>query len=212
MKNIVLLMILPLLFSCGNPYDGETIVNLNLKIVDANSQPIPNVKANIGAGNNAFEVYDYEIYKKTSNFDGIINFDMFMPVNPATLYIDNSITYLPVTISGLSDSTFSSLNWDIGTIMLFKQEEIIPFNITINQITATKTITNIEIVGDHYQNEIKLGSEIYESNELQTYFLLKKNQNFILKYELVNSITNLTETIEENLSISDTEYNYTLTF
>ena len=212
MKKTILLLILPLLFSCGNPYDGETIINLNLKIVDVNNQPIPNIKVTIGAGNNAFEVYDNNIYQETSNFDGIINFNMFMSVNPATLYIDNSITYLPVTIYGLNYSSFSSLNWNLGTIMLFKQEEIIPFNITINQTTFTKTISKIEIVGNQYQNEINLGTENNENDELQTYFLLKKNQNFILKYELTNSITNIKGTIEENLSISDTEYNYILTF
>ena len=123
MKKIVFVLLVTFV-SCGIPYDGETIINLKLKVVNSENTPLAKEKAFVGTTYDD-DNYDFSTYKKESNEEGFIQFDMFKPTNSSSLILENSIEYLPVYINGLNDDNFEGLNWDLGTLTLLKLEEIL---------------------------------------------------------------------------------------
>ena len=211
MKKIVLLLILPLLFSCGNPYDGETIINLKLKIVNSENEPLANEKSYVGASY-ADDGYDYSTYKKTSDSEGLIQFNMFKPTNSSSLNLEESSQYLPVTINGLNDDNFEGLNWDLGILTLLKFDEITAFTILPNQISANKVLYKIDLDAIKYEQQINLYDDEYLGLEPQLYHQLKKNQSFELNYQIKNTTTEEIENFSIPLTINSDELEYTLTF
>lgn len=210
MKKLLLLLAFTAV-SCGIPYDGETIINIKLKVVNSENEPLVNEKAFIGTSYDD-DSYDFSTYKKTSNQQGFIEFDMFKPTNSSSLILENSIEYLPVYINGLSDDYFEGLNWDLGTLTLFKLEEIIGFTIIPNQISSNKIIYKIDVDAVKYEEQINLYNEDFIYNEPQLFHQLKKNQTFELNYQIKNTITEELENFSIPLTISNDELIYTLTF
>lgn len=211
MKKIVLLLILPLLFSCGNPYDGETIINLKLKIVNSENEPLANEKSYIGSSYGD-DSYDYSTYKKTSDSEGLIQFNMFKPTNSSSLNLEESSQYLPVTINGLNDDNFEGINWDLGILTLLKFDEITAFTILPNQISANKVLYKIDLDAIKYEQQINLYTDEYLGLEPQLYHQLKKNQSFELNYQIKNTTTEEIENFSIPLTINNDELEYTLTF
>lgn len=210
MKKLLLLLAFTAV-SCGIPYDGETIINIKLKVVNSENEPLVNEKAFIGTSYDD-DSYDFSTYKKTSNQQGFIEFDMFKPTNSSSLILENSIEYLPVYINGLSDDYFEGLNWDLGTLTLFKLEEIIGFTIIPNQISSNKIIYKIDVDAVKYEEQINLYNEDFIYNEPQLFHQLKKNQTFELNYQIKNTITEELEYFSIPLTINNDELNYTLTY
>lgn len=211
MKKILLLLLITFI-SCGIPYDGETIINLKLKVVNAANEPLENEKAYIYA-NYGDDNFDDSTYKKISNNEGFINFKMFKPQNSANLILEESTEYLPVSFYGLNDDNFAGFEWELGTLVLLKVDEIIPFTIQLNQFSSNKTLAKIEVIAIKYQPQINLYSENgTDYFEPELYYQLKKNQSFELKYQTKNTITNEIEYYTVPLIINDTAIQYTLTY
>jgi hypothetical protein len=211
MKKILLLLLITFI-SCGIPYDGETIINLKLKVVNAANEPLENEKAYIYASYGD-DNFDDSTYKKISNNEGFINFKMFKPQNSANLILEESTEYLPVSFYGLNDDNFAGFEWELGTLVLLKVDEIIPFTIQLNQISSNKTLAKIEVIAIKYQPQINLYSENgTDYFEPELYYQLKKNQSFELKYQTKNTITNEIEYYTVPLIIYDTAIQYTLTY
>lgn len=211
MKKILFLLIFCFI-SCGIPYDGETIITLNVRLVNANNEPIPNEKMNLRTDfdeNNT----DYSYFQKTSNNAGLINFTMFKPISGTTLIFEDSPEYLPVRITGINQVNFEELYWNIGTITLLKQNEIIPFSINFNQQSSNKTVEKIDLDAIKYQSDYDIATEINPFyGEFQTVYYLKKNQNFILNYEIKNTSTQAIEKKSIPLSIGSNESSYTIIY
>ena len=210
MKKI-LLFILFTCVSCEIPYDGETNINLKLKLVNSENQPLANEKSYIRTSYDDGN-YDFSTYKKTSNDQGFIQFNMFKPTTSSSLILENSIEYLPVNIIGLNDYNFDGLNWDLGSLTLLKSDEIIGFTIIPNQISTNKIIYKIDVEAVKYEEQINLYNDDFIYNEPQLYHQLKKNQNFVLNYEIKNTITEEIEYFSILFTINNDELNYTLTF
>jgi len=211
MKKILLLLLITFI-SCGIPYDGETIINLKLKVVNAANEPLENEKAYIYASYGD-DNFDDSTYKKISNNEGFINFKMFKPQNSANLILEESTEYLPVSFYGLNDDNFAGFEWELGTLVLLKVDEIIPFTIQLNQISSNKTLAKIEVIAIKYQPQINLYSENgTDYFEPELYYQLKKNQSFELKYQTKNTITNEIEYYTVPLIINNTAIQYTLTY
>ena len=113
-------------------------------MVNSENEPLANEKAYIGTSYDD-DSYDFSTYKKKSNEEGFIQFDMFKPTNNSSLILENSTEYLPVYFNGINDDNFEGLNWDLGTITLLKLDEIITFTIIPNQISSNKTIYKIDL-------------------------------------------------------------------
>ena len=211
MKKIALLFLFTLI-SCEIPYDGETVVNLNLKLINSNNEPLSNEKAHVLCGVGEFG-FESSTYKKISNNEGVINFKMFKPNNSASLILDESTEYLPVSFYGINDDNFDGLEWDLGTLVLLKMEEIVPFTIQLNQISSNKVLTKTEVIAIKYKSQVNLylenDSDYFEP---ELYYQLKKNQSFELKYQTKNTITNEVEYYTVPLIINDTALQYTLTY
>ncbi len=210
MKKVLLLLVFTAV-SCGIPYDGETIINIKLKVVNSGNEPLANQKAYIGTSyddNN----YDSSTYKKTSNEDGFIQFNMFKPTNSSSLILENSTEYLPVYINGLNNDNFEGINWDLGTLTLLKLDEIISFTIIPNQINSNKIISKIDVDAVKYEEQINFYNEDLIYNEPQLFHQIKKNQTFELNYQIKNTVTEEIENFSIQLTINNDELNYTLTY
>ena len=210
MKKLLLLLVFTNI-SCGIPYDGETIINIKLKVVNSENQPLANEKAYIGTSYDD-DSYDFSTYKKTSNEQGFIQFNMFNPNSNSSLILENSSEYLPVNIHGLNDDNFDGLNWDLGTLTLLKLDEITTFNVIPNQTSPNKIIYKIDVEAVKYEENINLYNNDFLFNEPQFYHQLKKNQSFQLNYQIKNNITEEIESFSIPLTINNDELNYTLTF
>ncbi|WP_288984656.1 hypothetical protein [uncultured Flavobacterium sp.] len=210
MKKILLLVVF-INLSCEIPYDGKTIINIKLKVINSDNEPLANEKSYI-ATSYADDSSDFSTYKKTSNEDGFIQFNMFKPTNSSSLILENSSKYLPVNINGLNDGNFEGLNWDLGTLTLLKLDEITGFTIIPNQISAEKMIFKIDIDAVKYEEQINLYNDDLIYNEPQLYHQLKKNQNFQLNYQIKNITTEEIEYFSIPLNINSDELNYTLTY
>ena len=210
MKKLLLLLVFTYI-SCGIPYDGETIINIKLKVVNSENQPLANEKAYIGTSYDD-DNYDFSTYKKKSNEEGFIQFDMFKPTNNSSLILENSTEYLPVYFNGINDDNFEGLNWDLGTITLLKLDEIITFTIIPNQISSNKIIYKIDVDAIKYEEQINLYIDDLIYNEPQLFYQVKKNQTFELNYQIKNTITEEIEYFSIPLTINNDELNYTLTY
>lgn len=210
MKKLLLLLVFTYI-SCGIPYDGETIINIKLKVVNSENQPLANEKASIGTSYDD-DSYDFSTYKKKSNEEGFIQFDMFKPTNNSSLILENSTEYLPVYFNGINDDNFEGLNWDLGTITLLKLDEIITFTIIPNQISSNKIIYKIDVYAIKYEEQINLYIDDLIYNEPQLFYQVKKNQTFELNYQIKNTLTEEIEYFSIPLTINNDELNYTLTY
>ena len=210
MKKLLLLLVFTYI-SCGIPYDGETIINIKLKVVNSENQPLANEKAYIGTSYDD-DSYDFSTYKKKSNEEGFIQFDMFKPTNNSSLILENSTEYLPVYFNGINDDNFEGLNWDLGTITLLKLDEIITFTIIPNQISSNKIIYKIDVDAIKYEEQINIYIDDLIYNEPQLFYQVKKNQTFELNYQIKNRLTEEIEYFSIPLTINNDELNYTLTY
>ena len=210
MKKLLLLLVFTYI-SCGIPYDGETIINIKLKVVNSENEPLANEKVYIGTSYDD-DSYDFSTYKKKSNEEGFIQFDMFKPTNNSSLILENSTEYLPVYFNGINDDNFEGLNWDLGTITLLKLDEIITFTIIPNQISSNKIIYKIDVDAIKYEEQINLYIDDLIYNEPQLFYQVKKNQTFELNYQIKNTITEEIEYFSIPLTINNDELNYTLTY
>jgi hypothetical protein len=166
---------------------------------------------NLGLNFKCYVGYYNSIYRKTSNDEGIIKFNMFQPIEAQDIYFEESTEYLPVCIGYLGSSNFTGLDWDLGNLILFKSEEIIPFTLFLNASSTNKIIEIIEVNAIKYESRINFFIEefYYES---QMIYELKKNQNFEVFYQIKNLNTNEIETFTVQLTIEEDPIEYTITY
>jgi hypothetical protein len=105
------------------------------------------------------------------------------------------------------------LYWDLGTINLLKDYEITTFTVLLNQQTANNTVEKITVNAIKYESnyDIAIGINPYYGY-FQTVYQLKKNQNFILQYDLKNTTTQAVQKISIPLSIGSNESSYTINY
>ena len=211
MKKILLLLTL-FFISCGIPYDGDTIVTVDLNLVDANNIPIENQNVTIYSYDGSVGTNNAGYTKRTDTY-GFVNFKMFQPAHDFDVLIDENLDFLPVRLIQFNKNNFDDYNLNIGTIRLFKLDDLTQLSITTNQTSGNKILQKIEVDAIKYEAIINLNSIIDASQQdIQTAFELKKNQNFILKYTIKNLINNTTEEFQENLTIGINPITYTITY
>lgn len=210
MKKLLLLVSF-FFISCGIPYDGETIVTVDVNLVDANNIPIENQKVTVYSHDGIFSSDDD--FSKKTNFNGNINFKMFQPNYDFEITTDSDLGFLPVRLIQFNKTNFLDYNLNVGTITLYKSDDLTELFITLNQTSSNKILQKIEVDAQKYESIINKSTLIDTSQqEIQTAFELKKNQNFILKYTLKNLTSNTLEEFQENLTIGTNPLNYILTY
>jgi hypothetical protein len=211
-KYIVLVFFIS--FSCGIPYDGETIVTLETEVANTANVPLQNKPLRILAtiAEAPSEGINTTTYVNYSNTDGKYKFDFFKPNLPFTIDIaENDPDYLPVSLINLSSENIINHKLIIDKIALFKADELADLNVFLNPVSSDKYIKKIEIIGVSYQNKINFG--LFEDPITEnTIYKIKKNQSFILKYTVGTTLSNTIETFEENLTIGTNPINFTITF
>jgi len=210
MKKILFLF-LGILASCGIPYDGETIVTLEATIENANGEPLPHQIATVSASAD-YDYSDFGTYSYESNAFGIVKFDLFSPRNRAFLEFESSDEYLPVSIV-FDKSSFEMFYLNLGVITLFQPNEIESFNITLNPASGTSNLISIDVQAIKHESYINLTDEMNNANpELNLFYTLKKNQNFILNYQTQNNFTGVISSFSVPLTIENTALDYTITY
>lgn len=209
MKKLLILLVLAFT-SCGIPYDGETVVTLKLHLLNAANEPVSNQKGYI-ATSYGTDGYDFSTYRSRSNSDGIIQFALFKPNNTSYFILEEDPEYLPVSFYGLEENTNNGLNWDLGTLILLKEAELAPFTLYTNQVNANQMLYKIEIDAIKYENLIRKDAEpVYY--DTTWYYQLKKNQNFILKYQVKDMATEQLTEYSIPLTIDATALTHTITY
>jgi len=198
--------------SCGIPYDGNSIVTIEANLVDINNIPIENQKITVYSYDGFVGNNNDDFVKKT-DANGFVNFKMFEPNYDFEIRIDSELEFLPVKFIQFNKTYFSNYNLNMGTITLYKLDDLTQFYITINQTSTNKALQRIEVNAQKYESIINKNNQIDPTQqEIQTTFELKKNQDFTLKYTLKNLNSNTIEEFQENLTIGTNPLNYILTY
>ena len=210
MKKLLFLF-LAILASCGIPYEGETILTLEATIENANGEPLPNQIATVSASAD-FDFSDSGIYRNESNAFGILKFELFSPRNRAFLHFESANEYLPLSIA-FDKSSFEMFYLNLGVITLFQPDEIESFSITLNPASGTSNLISIDVQAIKYESYINLTDEMNNENpELNLFYTLKKNQNFILNYQTQNNFTGAISSFSVPLTMENSALDYTITY
>ncbi len=215
-KSLFIIAILSLLHSCTIPYDLETRYIIETKLVDFNGNPISNEKLEVYVNTEFNGETISSSFSDENGFTRIVfpkpdltNFSFNISTN------NNSSTgYLSKQINNIKPENFEDYKLVFNHITLVKHEDISNLNIELNRINQNKELRKIEIIGQVY-NQFEYFNPIINPENyypLPTYFLLIKNQDFVLKYAVYNYTTMLLEENIVNLSIAEQPINYTLTY
>ena len=215
-KNISLVIVATVFSFCSIPYDLETRYIIETKLVDSNGNVVPNEKLELYVDT---ENNGETISSSISDKNGLIKMIFPKPdLENFTFSINNSYNsingYLNKNINNIKPDNFIDYKLVLDEIKLVKFDEVTNLTIEINQTSQNKELRQIEIIGQNYNqyeylNPIQIPGNYYN---LQTYFTLLKNQNFILKYNVYNYTTTVLEENNVNLSIAEQPLNYTLTY
>ena len=211
MKKI-LYLIIPLFFiSCEIQYDGGTKLVVDTKLVDRNGNPIANKNIKIFVREGTVDL----ISEGTTKMDGTLLL-IFPQPRTASINIEietNNDNFQYKNFFNLKPTNFTDYKFDLNPLVLYKNDEITQFLVTLNQTSVNKEIRNLRIEGllvteNEYFNDDN--DIIYP---LQTSFMIATNQNLVLKYEIKDfSNSGMITSYSTNFSVSNDAINYTLNY
>jgi len=219
MKKILLIFcVLFLLTSCEIQYDGETKIVVTGKIIDQNGIPIPEKNIDI-------TIYSDGIYtpsdlisygKSDQNGNFILAFPAPKSDNPIYISINNIINQTS-EFQGkeiiAKKINFENYKLDLDKITLYKNESITTLKLILNNTTTNKQLKDIKIEGKQPNSYINLNPLPNNSDYLETYYSVIKNQNVILKYTVVDYSNAATpKTYNISIPINNDAVTYTITY
>lgn len=189
MKKALYLCILFLLFSCEVQYDGATRFIIKTTVIDENGNPIKDIQVDIDAEND--NISDNISYTHTDEHG--FSFQVFPPLKRQetfSIHINpDRKTYQSKMIRNIKESDFQDLIFDLGTVTLIKNENIIDFKIQLNRINENNSIENIKINALMPEEFIDYHGPLQEYYYPDTYFRVLKNQNFTVFYSIMDHST-----------------------
>lgn len=220
MKRITLIIcILFYLTSCEIQYDGETKIVVTGKIIDQNGIPLSekDIEVTISGGGFIFPNSDLISYGKSDqNGNFILAFPAPKDDNQIFISINDIINQTNEFQSkGIiaQKNNFENYKLDLNNITLYKNESITTLKLILNQTSTNKRLKDIQIEGKQPNNYIYLNPLQNNSDYLETYYTVLKNQTIVLKYTIIdysNSITPTTHSI--SIPINNDAVTYTITY
>lgn len=215
MKKIICFFILFLLFSCEIQYDGERRFIVETTVNDDQNNPLKDIKIEVDAVAGTENSGDNISY---ANTDGNgYSIQIFPPrKNEGTFSIrinPNSGIYQSKVIYNINESDFQDYILKLGTVTLFKNEDITYFDIVLKQVSENVILKSLEIdaiSSDSYVNYHEIEDEYFFP---ETSFHILKNQSFRIFYSVIHN-TNPPTLSEHsvNISIGDEELIYELEY
>jgi hypothetical protein len=213
-KKITLNILLSLvLLNCSIPYDGEKIITVKARFLNANNQPLVNGNVSIRPNflpSSQFDTYnDPESYTKLTNEDGSVAMKMFSPFDDFNCFFSkNNNAATDVFFEQIDLNLEQNHIVDLGNIYVLNYNETIDFQVIPQQLNTNKQLVKVFINGV-YNKPIDFYSKYYQENFPNLFFRVAKNQTFDLKYIVKNTSLN---TLEENtITVSVTDFNNAIT-
>ena len=194
-------------------YDGSTRYIAKTIVVDKDGVPIKDILVDINStrdnGNNAdniassttdeegFSIIFFPSLKKNGTYSIIIN--------------PEGAVYQTKSISNIKLSDFENYVFELGPIVLYKNDDIVNFQIKLNPINDNHTIENIEIdaisANDFvYYNDVPNDNDYYP----EQFFRILKNQNFNLSYTVkdysTSPVTSVNHTVNMSIGVESLTY------
>ncbi len=219
MKRITLILcILFSLISCEIQYDGETKIVVTGKIIDQNGNPIPEKNIDITIySDDMYTPSDLISYGK-SDQNG--NFTLIFPAPKVDYKFSVSINNLINQTSEFQAKeiiakkiNFENYKLDLDKITLYKRESITTLKLILNQTSTNKQLKDIEIEGKQANSYIDLNPLQNNSDYLNTYYSVVKNQTILLKYTIIDHSNAATPTAHSiSIPIINDAVTYTITY
>ncbi|MBX9808187.1 MAG: Ig-like domain-containing protein [Flavobacteriaceae bacterium] len=222
MKQIILLIcILFLVTSCEIEYDGETKIAVTGKIIDENGNPLSekDIEVTVDGGGSLLSPSSDLISYGKSDQNG--NFTLIFPApkNGNQIFISindiiNQFSEFQRKIYIAKEKKIENYKLDLNKITLYKNESITTLRLVLNNTTPNKQIKDIKIEGKRADFQIDLSDIPNNSNYLETFYGIIKNQNIILRYTVVDYSNSPIISTEQTVSvpINDGPATYTITY
>ncbi len=220
MKRIALIFcILFLLTSCEIQYDGETKMVVTGKIIDQNGNSLSDkdIEVTISGGGFILPSSDLISFGK-SDQSGNFTFIFPAPKNENQIFI--SINDIINQASDFQSKTyiatknnFENYKLNLDEITLYKNESITTLRLILNQTSTNKQLKDIEIEGKQAKSLVDLNALQNNSDYLNTYYTVVKNQTIVLKYTIIDYSNAATPTIHSiSIPINNDAITYTITY
>ncbi len=218
MKKILFALIVLSFLKCAIPYDGETRLVLETSVIDSDGNPIINQMVTVNVSDQQDYLTD-NISKGLTDNNGKLVLIFPSPIGEkfkfdVTFSKPNDI-YLEKMITNIYKSDFKNFKLVLNPIKLIKSDQIINFKILGNKVSANNFVKNISINAIQpdaivYYNPLKK-NENY--NYLNQVYSILKNQNFILKYTIVDPAINQTGIdYTQNIVAANNNLDFTITY
>ena len=108
---------------------------------------------------------------------------------------------------------FENYKLDLDKITLYKRESITTLKLILNQTSTNKQLKDIEIEGKQANSYIDLNPLQNNSDYLNTYYSVVKNQTILLKYTIIDHSNVATPTAHSiSIPIINDAVTYTITY
>ncbi len=221
MKRITLIIcLLFLVASCEIQYDGETKIVVTGKLVDPNGKPISNKDIQIDVLDGPGLITPSSDLISFGKSDQNGNFTLIFPApkdgNRISISINDIINQFDEFQSKTYIATknnFENYKLDLDKITLYNQESITTLRLILNQTSTNKQLKDIKIEGKQPNSYVYLDPLQNNSNYLNTYYSVIKNQTIVLKYTLIDHSNAATPTINSiSIPINNDAVTYTITY
>ncbi len=220
MKKILFFCFLLCLISCEIQYDGETKIVLTGKLIDENGNSLPDkdIEITIDGGGSILSSSDLISYGK-SNQDG--NFTLIFPAPKNDNEISISINKLINQTNEFQEkyfrakkNNFENYKLDLNKITLYKRESVTNLKLILNKTSTNKRLENIMIEGKLPNFYINLNPLPDNSDSIETFYNVIKNQNITLKYTIIDYSNSTIVSKEETviIPVNDTPVIYNLNY
>ncbi|MEM0543350.1 hypothetical protein WFZ85_12045 [Flavobacterium sp. j3] len=207
MKKYFLLIIFISCVSCTIPYDAETRLVFETKLVDSNDNSLEGIDVEITVSNGSGFGSSSEIlsFGKT-NSNGELRlifpspeFDRGYDLSVNSPYSDNE-NYVPFEINNIGIENFNGYKLTIPKIYRLTYDESVQVYLEFNSINNSNKITNVFIDGI---NSPYSSSFLDEEETFYIYnFFAKKNQTIQINYTVKN-ISGQLQNISQELVINE---------
>jgi len=214
MKKIIGLIAVFALISCEVQYDGSTRFIIKTTVIDEDGNPIKDIQVDVNAEDDNISDNISYTYTDENGF----SFQVFPPLKrQGSFSIDinpDGQTYQSKMIRNIKESDFQDLVFDLGTVTLIKNENIVEFKIRLNRVNENNSIEDIEINAIMPEEFIDYHGPLEEYYYPETYFRVLKNQNFTIFYSVRDSSTD-PQTVTDysvNASVGNQSVTYQLEY
>ncbi len=214
MKKIILLVMLLIFSSCEIQYDGETKLVLKGKVLDENNVPFANKEIKLFVTRDGASIpFIFYILSET-NFVGKAITDSngkYTMVIPQPKNFSQIIVEANSTNNDFNEKQFINIKQDdfinyelnLPTTMLYKKSDLTLLNIIPNQLNTNNELLKLEYIGEIPFEIQTINNQYTIYNPYQTSINVKKNQTVILSYTVKDYSTNITSTLQQNITIDN---------